>query len=146
MKTCSKCLTEKPVAEFHRRGDKWQPMCKVCKKERSQIRYAERGDHIRGVNKLWRETHPEQMKDARAGWEAPKGYAREAQARCRATKLGAAIETAGLLAYYAACPAGYEVDHIRPLSKGGEHTLSNLQYLTVSENRTKSDKWEEYND
>ena len=42
--------------------------------------------------------------------------------------------------FYANCPEGYEVDHIIPVSKGGLHTLSNLQYLTKSENRKKSNK------
>jgi 5-methylcytosine-specific restriction endonuclease McrA len=35
----------------------------------------------------------------------------------------------------------YEVDHIRPLSKGGEHALYNLQILEASLNRSKKDKW-----
>lgn len=42
--------------------------------------------------------------------------------------------------FYLNCPAGYEVDHIYPLSKGGLHTLENLQYLTIRENRKKSNK------
>lgn len=42
--------------------------------------------------------------------------------------------------FYANCPAGHEVDHIIPISKGGLHSLSNLQYLTKSENRKKSNK------
>jgi len=42
--------------------------------------------------------------------------------------------------FYANCPIGYEVDHIIPISKGGLHDLSNLQYLTVQENRKKSNK------
>ena len=41
---------------------------------------------------------------------------------------------------YANCPTGYEVDHIIPISKGGLHTLDNLQYLTITENRKKSNK------
>ena len=42
--------------------------------------------------------------------------------------------------FYANCPDGYEVDHIIPISKGGLHSLSNLQYLTKEENRRKSNK------
>ena len=42
--------------------------------------------------------------------------------------------------FYNNCPEGYEVDHIIPISKGGLHDLSNLQYLTIQENRKKSNK------
>jgi len=46
--------------------------------------------------------------------------------------------------FYRNCPKGYEVDHIVPLSKGGTHTLSNLQYLRPDQNRKKADSmdWE----
>ena len=42
--------------------------------------------------------------------------------------------------FYINCPVGYEVDHVVPISKGGLHSLENLQYLTISENRKKSNK------
>ena len=45
-----------------------------------------------------------------------------------------------IMKMYLECPEGYEVDHIIPLSKGGKHHPDNLQYLTVSENRKKSNK------
>lgn len=41
---------------------------------------------------------------------------------------------------YLNCPPGYEVDHIIPISKGGLHHQDNLQYLTITENRSKSNK------
>lgn len=42
--------------------------------------------------------------------------------------------------FYKNCPAGYEVDHIIPISKGGPHSISNLQYLLAADNRKKSAK------
>ena len=42
---------------------------------------------------------------------------------------------------YHNCPKGHEVDHIIPLSKGGKHHEDNLQYLTVTENRSKGNRW-----
>ncbi len=41
---------------------------------------------------------------------------------------------------YALCPAGYEVDHIVPLSKGGAHSPGNLQYMKAAENWRKSSR------
>jgi 5-methylcytosine-specific restriction endonuclease McrA len=49
-------------------------------------------------------------------------------------------DLAAIKKFYNACPPGYEVDHIIPISKGGLHILENLQYLTVKENRQKSNK------
>jgi len=42
--------------------------------------------------------------------------------------------------FYADRPPGYEVDHIIPLSKGGLHHEENLQYLTITENRSKGNR------
>lgn len=50
------------------------------------------------------------------------------------------IDIKELQQFYLNCPEGYEVDHIIPISKGGLHCLENLQYLTISENRRKSNK------
>jgi len=48
--------------------------------------------------------------------------------------------------FYRNCPEGYEVDHIQPISKGGKHKLSNLQYLTRKDNARKSNKWNSENE
>ncbi len=42
--------------------------------------------------------------------------------------------------FYGNRPEGFEVDHIIPLSIGGRHHISNLQYLTKEENRKKGTK------
>ena|SRR6056300_1389927 len=49
-------------------------------------------------------------------------------------------EKSAIKELYYNCPEGYEVDHIIPIAKGGLHKLDNLQYLTISENRSKGDK------
>ncbi|MES2180738.1 MAG: HNH endonuclease signature motif containing protein, partial [Pseudomonadota bacterium] len=59
-------------------------------------------------------------------------------------------EVEAIREFYANRPDGYEVDHIIPLFGklvSGLHVLSNLQYLTESENSKKSNKFdiEEFN-
>lgn len=73
-KCCSKCASIKDVTEFHKRGSGYQPMCKVCKKERSQQRYKDNRETILEVNKRWREDNPEKMAKCRSNWERPAGY------------------------------------------------------------------------
>lgn len=76
-------------------------------------------------------------------YEMYRARQNEANARYRARKKNQVVEGedfSKIQEFYDNCPNGFEVDHVVPLSKGGLHTLSNLQYLTVSENRRKSNK------
>lgn len=83
-------------------------------------------DYQREHNRIYKNKNPHKIK--------------EASARRRARKQNCAIseDRDALDAFYENCPEGYEVDHILPLSLGGKHCLSNLQYLTAKENRFKS--------
>lgn len=68
---------------------------------------------------------------------------RELQSRYRAKKYRVIDPTANktiIKEIYKNCPAGYEVDHIIPLSKGGKHHEDNLQYLPMLENRRKNNR------
>ena len=66
------------------------------------------------------------------------------QARWRAKgyrKLHPSANSKTINEIYKNCPEGYEVDHIVPLSLGGWHHEDNLQYLTIIENRRKSNRF-----
>jgi 5-methylcytosine-specific restriction endonuclease McrA len=67
-----------------------------------------------------------------------ESYRRYIARRKYQTPVGEDIKA--LQQFYLNCPAGHEVDHIIPISKGGPHSLENLQYLTKEENRRKSNK------
>lgn len=58
----------------------------------------------------------------------------------RKNQTPADVNIKELQEFYKNCPKGYEVDHIIPISKGGLHSIENLQYLTITENRKKSNK------
>ena len=75
--------------------------------------------------------------------EAGRRIRNEASANYRANLRNQTpkwVDRIAIKEFYANCPKGYEVDHIIPISKGGLHSLENLQYLTITENRRKSNK------
>lgn len=105
------------------------------------------------INKRWRTKNPESFRESKKKYgSTDKGkYALTKRDFNRRTNYKEACE--GLTfdekiligRFYKNCPKGYEVDHIIPVSRGGKHTLSNLQYLTREENRRKHAKtWDEY--
>jgi hypothetical protein len=122
-KTCTSCNLIKDYTEYHidnHTTDGRVGKCKECRKEVSAEYYQN--------NKA-------------------KFYAN--RAKYRAAKLQRTPKWANTLhieEFYSRCPKGCEVDHIVPLQGEkvcGLHVLENLQYLTVSENRSKSNKYEE---
>ena len=69
----------------------------------------------------------------------------------RALKAGAEVEVSeeekkAIDELFDNCPEGYHVDHKIPLSRGGPHTLDNLQYMTKQANLRKGtltqEEWE----
>ena len=89
-----------------------------------------------GISLKKYKTEEERITETRKRW-------REGNANYRAQLLKqtpADADRKAILEFYKNCPSGYDVDHIIPISKGGFHTLNNLQYLTASENRSKGNK------
>ena len=53
-------------------------------------------------------------------------------------------EQDAVIEFYANCPPGHHVDHVYPISKGGKHCISNLQYLPAHDNCVKQDEVPEH--
>lgn len=87
-------------------------------------------------NNKWRKENPEKFRACQKNNDAKR---REKFKQARAILTSKEIKQ--ITEFYQNCPEGYEVDHIIPLSKGGAHIISNLQYLTKEENREKHAKW-----
>lgn len=160
-KICTKCTLPKPLMEFYknsRYADGYVTWCRDCKKEHA------RKNPQHSVN--WRKDNPErskaikdkyvaenldQVRISKAKWS--KANSKKVLAKTRkyqADKLQATPSWLSkehvekMVTIYVNCPEGYEVDHIVPLRGKlvrGLHVPWNLKYLTVLENRHKSNKY-----
>lgn len=149
-KVCSKCSQSKPYSEFYkdpRRKCGLCSICKICDKTRCKEYYINNSEKIKIKNHKYNIS--DQHKLACKNWTAnnlDKHSAKEAKRR--AIILKRTPKWADLKAieqFYLNRPKGYEVDHIIPLqgkNVSGFHVLENLQYLTVSANRRKYNKFE----
>ena len=120
--------------------------------------------HRKAVAK-WRALHPEKARASAAETrkrcrEARLAYTRRWNEKNKALKLAhqtrrhadqlkrtaAWAELEAIKAFYAACPEGFQVDHVIPLrgkNVSGLHVLANLQYLTKFENQSKGNRFGE---
>lgn len=102
-----------PLGNFRRKkGQRRSSWCKVCTKPYHSAHVARR--RKAGVTRVT----PRQIREL---WSRQGGLC---ACGCRASLLA----------------SGYHADHRIPVSKGGLHTIENLQLLTPHCNRSKSDK------
>lgn len=100
----------------------------------------------RDQDRKWRINNPKEWKESqRRYYDTDKGRYNNTKRTCKKRNRSCIEEISFdekilIGNFYKNCPKGYEVDHIIPLSRGGKHILSNLQYLTISENRRKYNK------
>jgi HNH endonuclease len=138
LKYCSKSCSATANNTGRRRWSKPESrysivkLCKTCGTETSRPVYC--SDNC-NPNRLDLTVEEKQIRSKAIHNEAWQRYMAK---RKKQTPLN--IDIKELQQFYLNCPNGYEVDHIIPISKGGLHCLDNLQYLTISENRRKSNK------
>lgn len=112
----------------------------------------------KGTSK-WAKANPEYMANARRkshmkhkdaayarvyAWRRANPWFARSVSAARRKRTPLWVDLKELQKFYAACPAGHEVDHIIPM-KGklvsGLHVAGNLQYLSRAENRQKSNRY-----
>ncbi len=160
-KFCNKGHHEQPIEEFYndsRYADGKFPWCKSCKKG-----YARENPHqvqnwvdnnpeaSKAIKYRYIDNNPEKVKVSKQTWS--KANSKKELAKCRkyqAAKLNAMPkwlskeQLAEIVKIYVNCPEGYEVDHDVPLqgkNVRGLHVPWNLKYLSIKENRKKSNKY-----
>ena len=133
---CSRSCSASYNNRIHKiKHGKYSPKpCEHCGKETKSPRFCSRT--CMGLSKIIYKTDAERLHYKRM--QNRESTARYAAKKKYQTPIG--INLNEIKEFYQNCPPGHEVDHIIPISKGGPHTLENLQYLTISENRKKSNK------
>jgi hypothetical protein len=171
-KVCPGCGVEKPRSDYYKKSNTVSHKCKPCSLADSRTRAPKYFGKYRESQNGWRfaryqsdaafrEKIAEQKKAAydnrkdAANAARRERWANDPMCPERLTyrrkdvkdRTPPWVSKADLLAFYAACPKGMEVDHIVPL-KGlidgrpvcGMHVPWNLQYLTPAENRKKKNR------
>jgi hypothetical protein len=135
----------------------------MTKKEYDAKRYIEQKAKILAQSKIYYENNKEAVNKRHARWrsenkEAASTYekawrlANKARARAKVRNYQARkrqampswVDLEEIVKIYEGCPKGYEVDHEIPLQGKnicGLHVPANLQYLPISKNRSKSNKF-----
>lgn len=148
-KTCRQCFITIP---YEKRGNKFctsscaavynntgkikvtQKLCNHCSIVLARGKFCSRKCSSESRKKYKNVTEAKEVKRIRRN-EASANY----RAKLR-NQTPINVDRKAIKEFYKNCRDGYEVDHITPISKGGLHSIENLQYLTITENRRKSAK------
>jgi hypothetical protein len=135
IKKCRKCQEVKPLEQYHKHPKGYlgrETKCKSCRK-------------ISRADRYW-STKEECAKKAKKYYQNNKESFAARGAKRRASKIQrtpAWFEEKEVAWMYRHCPEGMEVDHVIPLqgdTVSGLHVYANLQYLSMSDNRSKGSR------
>lgn len=147
-KACTGCGITKPVSAFQRRAatpDGYHQRCRECRSAYRRERYPDERDEIQAAIRAWRAENPEKVLEAAKRWaranaDRRRGYDSRRRARKRDTHVGPVDVRALWTGVCPLCgaeidetlksphPMSKSLDHIIPLSLGGSHEQSNLQW------------------
>ena len=143
-KLCPKCNTTKKLIVIRRNphsNEKYNTIrCLKCKNNVNS-KYTKDNPQ---VHAKWQKKNSEHIRAYQREYYGPKYKERNGVNAKRLRERTVYNDKIEIAEFYRYCPLGYEVDHIVPLNGknvSGLHTMSNLQYLSTTENRRKSNKF-----
>ena len=110
-------------------------------------RHPEKEEEARIRASKWTRDNPEKANERSRKWaKVNPGKVAQALIKCTVKRKDRVSQFGqdGIVEFYYNRPQGYQVDHIIPLNGklvSGLHVIWNLQYLTPSENRKKSNRY-----
>lgn len=131
--------------EFHKRGDRYKHACKICRQEDRKIEYRLGREKYIIVNKQWIENNYEQhLQNARVASSLQRARKRNSIGSFTKTQWLKLCERANNICLKCGLTAKLTVDHVVPLSKGGNNFIENLQPLCKPCNSSKNKKEIDY--
>ncbi len=150
MKTCITCETEKPLDQFNKKSGTKDGHRSTCRKCQSAYKRQWRTKNIEHARNESRKRYALDINGERDR-QRLKNYVRRAKINDSDSRLVTTADMRRLLrepcraSHLSPCLGEPTIDHIIPISRGGAHSVGNLQMLCAHHNCSKKDRlWVEF--